>query len=181
MCKQRVGPAKVHCESKSRSPTAPSKKSITVMLNESRSKSARSPTAPPKKSVTEPVSDSKSKPRSSTPKKSAEGDNRDRAAFQGSKFDKRGYCINHSNVQLANPIFGDDGKIIYQELKVSCRSCQSAKHKSKRGTSLSGGKVQERPRRPSTSGKKSTRCRSRSIESRKEKPVYSTPFDAKGR
>ena len=177
MCKQ-VGPARVHCENKSRS-SASSKKPITEMLpNESNRKSARSPAASSKKPISEAVGESKSKPRSSTPKKSAEDP---RAAFHGANFDKRGFCLNHSKVQLANPIMGDDGKIIYQELKVSCRSCQSAKHKSKRGTSLSGGKVQERPRRPSMSGKKSTRCRSRSIQRSKEKPVYSTPFDEKGR
>lgn len=184
MCKQ-VRQAKVHRESRSRSPSsAPAQKSISEMLIESKAKSGHSPKAPSKKSFTAVVSESKSKPRSSTPTKLAYGDNRDRAAFRGAKFDKRGFCINQDThpkerVQLAKPMLGDDGKIVYQELKVSCRSCQCAKYKSKRGTSLGGGKVQERP--CSISGKKPARSRSRSIERRKEKPVYSTPFDAKGR
>jgi hypothetical protein len=189
MCKQ-VGPAKV-CNSEnksenkaSRSPTASPKKSVSELLGENnKSKASRSPTAPSKKSVPELVGDNKSRSRSrsSTPsKKQAEAE--ERAAFRGAKFDKAGFCINHSKVQLANPIHGDDGKIVYQELKTFCRSCQSAKHKSKRGTSLSGGTVREAPRRPNMSpGKKSsTRSRSRSIE-RKKKPVFSTPFDEKGR
>ena len=176
MCKQVVP---VERESNTRSSNAQSKKPIIEMLNESKNKSVRSRSVPPKKSVSEAVGESKSKPRSSTPKKSDGGVNR--AAFRGGQFDKQGYCIIHSTVQLADPIIGPDGKIIYQELKASCRSCQSAKHKSKRGTSLSGGKVQERPRRPSMSGKKSKRYRSRSMERRKDKPVYSTPFDDKGR
>ncbi len=167
MCKQ-VGPAKVWNNE-----------------NKSENKASRSPTASPKKSISELVGESKgksrSRSRSSTPsKKQAEAE--ERAAFRGAKFDKAGFCINHSKVQLANPIRGDDGKIVYQELKTFCRSCQSAKHKSKRGTSLSGGTVREAPRRPNMSpGKKSsTRSRSRSIE-RKRKPVFSTPFDEKGR
>lgn len=167
MCKQ-VGPAKVWNSE-----------------NKSENKASRSPTASPKKSVSELLGESKgksrSRSRSSTPsKKQAEAE--ERAAFRGAKFDKAGFCINHSKVQLANPIHGDDGNIVYQELKTFCRSCQSAKHKSKRGTSLSGGTVREAPRRPNMSpGKKSsTRSRSRSIE-RKRKPEFSTPFDEKGR
>lgn len=189
MCKQ-VGPAKVwNSESKSenkasRSPTASPKKSVSELLAENKCKASRSPTAPSKKSIPELVGENRgrnrSRSRSSTPsKKQAEAE--EQAAFRGAKFDKAGFCINHSKVQLANPIRGDDGKVVYQELKTFCRSCQSAKHKSKRGTSLSGGTVREAPRRPNLSpGKSSTRSRSRSIE-RKKKPVFSTPFDEKGR
>lgn len=180
MCKQ-ADPAERKSKSKTRSSTAPYKKPINKgMLNESISNSNQSHSTPQKKS-SRVISErrSRSKSRSSTPKKLDVGVNP--AAFRGAPFDKQGHCINHPKVKLANPIIGPDGKTIYQDLKASCRSCQSAKHRNKRGTSLSGGKVQERPRRPSMSGKKSMRCRSLSIERRKEKPVYSTPFDEKGR
>lgn len=152
--------------------TAEDKHPKQQILNEN----ARSPSAISKKPVSEVLGERKNKPRSSTPKKSPE----DCAAFSGASFDKQGFCINHPHQQLANPILGGDGTIVYQELKVSCPSCQSAKHKIKRGTSLSGGKVQEKPHRSIMSGK-STRSRSRSIERRKEKPVFRTPFDEKGR
>ena len=174
MCKQ-ILPAER--ERRSRSSTAQSKKPINELLYET--KRARSRSAPRKKSSSEVISESKSKPRFSTPKELDGGPNP--AAFLGAQFDKKGYCIEHPTIQLANPIIGPDGKIVYQELKATCRSCQSAKHKSKRGTSLSGGKVQERPRRPTASGTKGKRYRSRSIQRRREKPVYSTPFDEKGR
>ena len=176
MCKQVLP---VERESRGRSSTAQSKKPIKELLVDTKRRSARSRSAPPKKSTSDVPNGSTSKPRSSTSKK-LDGDVNP-AAFRGAQFDKQGYCINHPNFQLANPIIGSDGKIIYQELKASCRSCQSAKHKSKRGTSLSGGKVQERPRRPSLSGKKAKRYRSRSIQRRNEKPHYDTPFDEKGR
>lgn len=175
MCKQ-ADPAER--KSKTRSSTASSKKPIKEMLNESITNSNQSRSTPQKKS-SQVISRSRGKSRSSTPKKLDEGVNP--AAFRGAQFDKQGYCINHPKVKLANPIVGPDGKIIYRELKAHCRSCQSAKHRKKRGTSLSGGKVQEGPRRPSMSGKKSVSYRSLSIERRKEKPVYSTPFDEKGR
>mmetsp|Transcript_27396 Transcript_27396/g.43057 ORF Transcript_27396/g.43057 Transcript_27396/m.43057 type:complete len:379 (-) Transcript_27396:1265-2401(-) len=175
MCKQVV-PAER--ESKTRSSTARSKKPINEMPNESKTRIVQSRLTPPKKS-SDVVSGNRSKSRSSTLKKLDGGVNP--AAFRGAQYDKQGFCINHPKVKLADPIIGPDRKIIYKELKSFCRSCQSAKHKKKRGTSLSGGKIQERPRRPSMSGKKSIRYRSLSIERRKEKPVYSTPFDEKGR
>lgn len=67
-----------------------------------------------------------------------------RSAFPGAKFDKDGHCLKHPSVQLANPMRDDDtGKLVFQELKVSCPNCQMLKHKSKKGTSLGGGKVKQ--------------------------------------
>ena len=64
-------------------------------------------------------------------------------AFNGAKFDIKGCCLKHPSVQLANPMKDDDGKLIYQELKMSCPTCQSIKYKAKKSTSLSGGKVRQ--------------------------------------
>ncbi|EED93593.1 predicted protein [Thalassiosira pseudonana CCMP1335] len=122
-----------------------------------------------------------------------------RAAFQGAPFDKSGFCLSHPKVQLTQPIKNDQGKLMYQELKRTCPSCQTEKHKSRKGTSLSGGKVREgrvhgmpsscrpslgRDRQSageSTSGA-SHRSRSRSRpKDRKPRKEYDTPFDGKGR
>mmetsp|Transcript_4735 Transcript_4735/g.7889 ORF Transcript_4735/g.7889 Transcript_4735/m.7889 type:complete len:482 (-) Transcript_4735:161-1606(-) len=128
-------------------------------------------------------------------------------AFQGAKFDKNGYCLQHSSIQLVNPTKDATGKLIYQELKATCPSCQSAKHKSKKNTSLGGGKVRAGHRLhgapPSSSRslsrsrsvsreqgnngqpleRKSSRrsSRSKSRDGRAPRREYSTPFDSKGR
>lgn len=130
-------------------------------------------------------------------------------AFNGAKFDKSGYCLKHPSVQLVKPTKDDDGKLVYQELKVTCPSCQSAKHKSKKGTSLGGGKVRQghrvhgapssgsrsrsksREPRDRSEGRgrdksqtRSTRSASKSRERSsggKQRREYDTPFDAKGR
>lgn len=124
---------------------------------------------------------SNSKP--STPKQSSS-----RAAFQGAPFDKNGFCINHPKVQLGQPIKNEQGKLMYQELKRTCPNCQQEKHRSKKGTSLGGGKVREgrvHGYKQST-GEKTEERRARSV-SRGRKPVdkprkeYDTPFDEKGR
>mmetsp|Transcript_13855 Transcript_13855/g.30177 ORF Transcript_13855/g.30177 Transcript_13855/m.30177 type:complete len:501 (-) Transcript_13855:129-1631(-) len=133
-----------------------------------------------------------------------------RPAFQGAKFDKAGYCLKHPGCQLVKPMKDDDGKLVYQELKVSCPSCQSAKHKSNRKTSLGGGKVRSghgmhgaapsrsrsKSRERGSSGSEqrgrdnekqlnrssSARSASKSRErSTKSRREYDTPFDGKGR
>lgn len=114
-------------------------------------------------------------------------------------FDKSGFCLSHPKVQLTQPIKNDQGKLMYQELKRTCPSCQTEKHKSRKGTSLSGGKVREgrvhgmpSSRRPSlgrdrqsageSSSGASHRSRSRSRpKERKPRKEYDTPFDGKGR
>ena len=122
-----------------------------------------------------------------------------RAAFAGAKFDKAGYCLRHPTCQLVNPMKDDRGKLVYQELKLSCPSCQSIKHKKKKTTSLGGGKVRTGHRVHGTPSSASSRSRSKSREpasrsrsksrdgrgngngdksSRKE---HATPFDSKGR
>lgn len=115
-------------------------------------------------------------------------------AFQGAKFDKSGYCLKHLSVQLVNPMKDDKGKLIYQELKVSCPSCQSAKHKKKKTTSLGGGKVRtghrvhgtrsrsksREPEKNSSSSRRST-SKSRERNSNGGRREYETPFDSKGK
>ena len=112
-----------------------------------------------------------------------------RAAFQGAHFDKNGFCLSHPKVQLSQPIKNEQGKLMYQELKRTCPSCQQEKHKSKKGTSLGGGKVREGRVHgyKQTPGEKTDERRARSV-SRGRKPSelkprkeYDTPFDEKGR
>ena len=105
------------------------------------------------------------------------------AAFQGANFDKQGFCLHHPTCQLTNPI-KIDGKIMYEEMKRTCPGCQAEKHKSKRGTSLGGGKVKEgrvhgQPR-PSVS-KQVSSSRSKKSTDKKPRREYDTPFDEKGR
>ncbi|KAL7531036.1 hypothetical protein ACHAXR_005997 [Thalassiosira sp. AJA248-18] len=132
------------------------------------------------------------------------GRERPTPAFQGAKFDKSGYCLRHPTCQLVSPQKDDEsGKVIYQELKISCPSCQAAKHKKKKTTSLGGGKVRTGHRvhgtpssvaggssrsrsksgEPSSSGnngrRSSSRARSKSRSSSRRE--YNTPFDSKGR
>jgi hypothetical protein len=114
-----------------------------------------------------------------------------RAAFQGAPFDKHGFCLLHPKIQLSHPIKNDAGKLLYQELKRTCPSCQTEKHKSKKGTSLGGGKVREgRLHGYKSSSEKMTeqqqrraRSVSRGRPSKTDKPrkEYDTPFDEKGR
>jgi len=126
-------------------------------------------------------------------------------AFEGATFNKYGYCLNHTSIKLVDPMKDDSGKLVYQELRQSCPSCQSAKHKSKKNTSLGGGRVKTghrvhgAPPVPSSKSRsrsksrertgnngqrltESTSTRSRS-KSREIKPrrEYNTPFDGKGR
>mmetsp|Transcript_14305 Transcript_14305/g.30467 ORF Transcript_14305/g.30467 Transcript_14305/m.30467 type:complete len:455 (-) Transcript_14305:150-1514(-) len=124
-------------------------------------------------------------------------------AFQGAKFDKHGYCIHHPSVQLVKPMKDDAGKAVYQELRQTCPSCQSAKHKSRKNTSLGGGKVKmghrvhgapspssasrsrSKSRERGNNGQRltestSTRARSKSRNA-KARREYNTPFDSKGR
>jgi hypothetical protein len=116
-----------------------------------------------------------------------------RAAFQGAPFDKSGFCLSHPKIQLSQPIKNDAGKLMYQELKRTCPNCQQEKHRSKKGTSLSGGKVREgrvHGYKQST-GEKTEERRARSVsrgrissnraESNKPRKEYDTPFDEKGR
>ena len=84
------------------------------------------------------------------------------AAFPGSKFDKSGYCLHHPTVQIVNPIRGDSGKLLYQELRPTCPSCQSAKHRMKRNTSLGGGKVRSGHKLHGAAAAPTVRSRSRS-------------------
>ena len=88
------------------------------------------------------------------------------AAFNGAKFDKFGYCLKHPSIQLVNPMKDDNGKLIYQEIKVTCPSCQASKYKAKKSTSLGGGKVRTGHRvhgapPPSSSSSRSGRSKSR--------------------
>ena len=39
-------------------------------------------------------------------------------AFDEAPFDKNGNCLEHSDVQLAEPIVGKDGKVLYKEVKL---------------------------------------------------------------
>ncbi|KAL3784196.1 hypothetical protein HJC23_001395 [Cyclotella cryptica] len=113
-----------------------------------------------------------------------------RAAFQGAPFDKNGFCLFHSKVQLTQPIKNEQGKLMYQELKRTCPSCQQEKHKSRKGTSLGGGKVREgrvhgykQTAGEATSSSPRARSVSRGRKPREDKPrkEYDTPFDEKGR
>jgi len=126
-------------------------------------------------------------------------------AFQGAKFNKYGYCLKHTSVQLVKPKKDDAGRVVYQELRQSCSSCQSAKNNSKKSTSPGEGKenVGRRAHGARTSSTRSrsrpksrergnngqelteitsSRTRSRS-KPRNTKPrrEYDTPFDSKGR
>ena len=112
-----------------------------------------------------------------------------RGAFQGAPFDKAGFCLHHPKVQLSQPIKNDQGKLMYQELKRTCPNCQQEKHKSKKGTSLGGGKVREgrsHGYKPSAMEKTEERrarsvSRARSKSESKPRKEYDTPFDEKGR
>ena len=113
-----------------------------------------------------------------------------RAAFQGAPFDKNGFCLFHTKVQLSQPIKNEQGKLMYQELKRTCPACQQEKHKSKKGTSLSGGRVREgrvhgykQTAGEATSSSSRARSVSRGRKPREDKPrkEYDTPFDGKGR
>jgi len=115
-----------------------------------------------------------------------------RPAFRGAKFDKHGYCLRHVAVQLAKPAKDENGRVVFQELRPSCPSCQSEKHKAKRVTSLGGGKEhagrrmhgtparsRSKSRGPGESrGSSRARSRARDAKPRRE---YDTPFDGKGR
>ena len=83
-------------------------------------------------------------------------------AFNGAKFSKSGHCLKHPDRQLVKPMKDDvTGKLIYQELKANCPSCQTAKHKSRKNTSLGGGKVRTGHR---SHGYSPSRSRSKSRE-----------------
>jgi hypothetical protein len=112
-----------------------------------------------------------------------------RAAFQGAPFDKNGCCLSHPKVQLSQPIKNESGKLMYQELKRTCPNCQQEKHKSKKGTSLGGGKVREGRVHGyrQSSGEKTQERRARSVsrgrkaDGNRPRKEYDTPFDEKGR
>lgn len=89
-------------------------------------------------------------------------------AFDGSKFDRGGYCLRHPSVQLVNPMKDDDGKLVYQELKVSCPNCQAAKNRTKKGTSLGGGKVRQGHRVHGAPSRDRPRSKSRERGGREE-------------
>lgn len=145
---------------------------------------------------------------SSFANKNKSSSRRNSPAFQGAKFDRRGYCLHHTSVKLVKPIKDDSGKLVYQEMKTTCPSCQAAKYKCKRSTSLGGGKVKVGHRihgasTPSSRSlsrsrsmsrergnngqplerKNSTRSRSKSRDrsGNSRRPEQSTPFDSKGR
>jgi len=114
-----------------------------------------------------------------------------RGAFQGAPFDKAGFCLHHPKVQLSQPIKNEQGKLMYQELKRTCPNCQQEKHKSKKGTSLGGGKVREgrvHGYKQSSMEKAEEQRRARSVSrgrsvksESKPRKEYDTPFDEKGR
>mmetsp|Transcript_22841 Transcript_22841/g.45632 ORF Transcript_22841/g.45632 Transcript_22841/m.45632 type:complete len:399 (-) Transcript_22841:237-1433(-) len=99
------------------------------------------------------------------------------AAFDGAAFDKKGFCLQHPTCQLVDPI-KIDGRIAFEELRRNCPKCISDKNKSKRGTSLSGGKVRQTHHIHGTSGESGRQTSSRSAKPQKE---YDCPFDDKGR
>jgi len=106
------------------------------------------------------------------------------AAFKGSKFDKQGYCLSHPTVKLVQPLKDANGKVIYEELRSSCPSCQAEKHKKKRTTSLGGkqnriGRSMHGMKRDKSPAR--SRSRSKSRDPNTAVRQYSTPFDDKGR
>lgn len=98
-----------------------------------------------------------------------------RPAFDGASFDKEGYCLNHDTCQIVNPV-KIDGRLAYEEIRRNCPKCISDKNKSKRGTSLGGGKVRGGRHLHGSSKERS----SSSSRPRKEYE-YDGPFDEKGR
>jgi len=98
-------------------------------------------------------------------------------AFDGAAFDKDGYCLRHKSVQLAEQA-KQDGRVLWQELKMNCPKCVSEHHKSRRVTSLGGaGKV----KRGRTVHGMSNPLRSPSKQGRHMDKEFDTPFDDKGR
>ncbi len=99
------------------------------------------------------------------------------AAYDGAAFDKKGFCLQHPTCQLVDPI-KIDGRTAFEELRRNCPKCISEKNKSKRGTSLSGGKVRQSHHIHGASVESGKQSSSRSAKPPKE---YNCPFDEKGR
>ncbi|KAL7552820.1 hypothetical protein ACHAWF_016064 [Thalassiosira exigua] len=122
-------------------------------------------------------------------------------AFNGAKFDRLGRCLDHPSIRLAHPMKDDRGKLVYQELRANCPSCQATKHRVKKATSLGGGKVRSGRRCHGASSRSRSKSRDPSrgrdgearggaagggaprsaSRSRKPRKEYDTPFDSKGR
>lgn len=99
-------------------------------------------------------------------------------AFDGAAFDKNGHCLKHGDVQLADPVVGRDGKLMWKEIKMNCPKCASDHHKSRRVTSLGGaGKV----KRGRTVHGMSNPLRTPLQSGRHMDKEFSSPFDDKGR
>ena len=110
------------------------------------------------------------------------------AAFNGAKFDKSGYCLKHPSIQLVNPMEDNNGKVIYQEIKVTCPSCQAFKYKAKKSTSLGGGKVRvghrvhgAPPPPSSSSSRRSGRSKSRERSSESTRSKSTSRSSQSGR
>lgn len=128
----------------------------------------------------------------------ANASSRTSPAFRGAKFDKYGYCLKHTSMQLAKPMKDENGRVVFKELRQSCPSCQSEKHKAKRVTSLGGGKEnagrrthgmpasstgsrsRSKSRGPGENASSRGRARSKARDA-KPRREYDTPFDSKGR
>jgi len=98
-------------------------------------------------------------------------------AFQGSNFDRHGYCLRHPKVLLAEQV-KQDGKLLWKEIKMNCPKCCSESHKSRRVTSLGGKGVVKRGHGvhglPPPLRKSNSRGRHMDVE-------YDTPFDDAGK
>ncbi|KAL3810554.1 hypothetical protein ACHAXA_009787 [Cyclostephanos tholiformis] len=100
-----------------------------------------------------------------------------RPAFEGATFDKDGNCLKHKTVQLAEPV-KQDGKLMYEEVRLICHKCAAEHHKSRRVTSLGGaGKV----KRGRTVHGMSNPLRNPIKSGRHMDKEFSTPFDENGR
>ena len=49
---------------------------------------------------------------------SSSSSRRAKPAFDDAPFDKNGNCLEHIDVQLAEPVVGKDGKVLYKEVKL---------------------------------------------------------------
>ena len=49
---------------------------------------------------------------------SSSSSRRAKPAFDDATFDKNGNCLEHNDIQLAEPVVGKDGKVLYKEVKL---------------------------------------------------------------
>ena len=49
---------------------------------------------------------------------SSSSSRRAKPAFDDAPFDKNGNCLEHNDIQLAEPVVGKDGKVLYKEVKL---------------------------------------------------------------